>query len=258
MRHFANAQHLRHHAFAIEAEGEQGIEVALGWVARELGMSAKGNPDIVILKYGLFSVEDARRVIEVAAQGPLAGEMKAIIIAASRAYREAQNALLKLFEEPPPGTYLFLILPSLGGLLPTLRSRIQVLAVRGGHGVSANGGGHAVSSTGLQIAEEFLKASREKRSAIAKKLANGKDEEDRREYRDEALAIVNGIETAAYAQPVNVRRTTFYISLLEEIQVLRGYLHQPSASVRMILEHLAIVTPRPGSGQAPRDLGSKK
>jgi len=225
---------MQHHAFAIEAGGERGIEVALGWVERELGVSAKGNPDIVILKYGLLTVEDARQTVGIAAQAPIAGEMKVIIIAASRAYREAQNALLKIFEEPPVGTYLFLILPTLGGLLPTLRSRLHVLAPKSGHRMST-----------FAAAEEFLKASREKRSAIVKKLASGKDEEERRKHRDEALAIVNGIEAAAYEKMKSKSghpMSTF--GLLEEIQMLRGYLHERSAPVRMILEHLAIVTPR--------------
>ncbi len=234
---------MHHHAFAIEAEGEEGIAVALTWVERELGMDIKGNPDIVILKYGLFSVEDARRVGEVAMQGPIAGAHKAIIIAASRAYREAQNALLKLFEEPPVGTYLFLILPSLGGLLPTLRSRIHILAVPNvGHPMSY------ISDT----AHEFLKAGREERSALAKKLASGKDEDERREHRDEAIAMVNGIEAAVYAEAKPWGRASKAspqkIALLEEIQLLRGYLYDRSAPVRMILEHLAIVTPRLGSG----------
>jgi|SRR3989344_5052929 len=220
-----------HHAFAIEAEGGEGIEVALGWADKELGMKIAVNPDIVVLKYGLFSVEDARRVGEIAAQGPVAGEHKVILIAAARAYREAQNALLKLFEEPPEGTYLFLILPSLGGLLPTLRSRVHILEL-------------GIKNKELRIgkeAEEFLKATRERRSAMVKKLATGKDEEERRAHRDEALAIMNGIEAVAYQ---HVGRSTSHIKLLEEIQTLRGYLHQPSAPVKMILEHLAIVAPR--------------
>src|SRR3989338_4369533 len=161
-----------HHAFAIEAEGGEGIEVALGWAYKELWMKIAVNPDIVVLKYGLFSVDDARRVGVIAGQGPVAGEHKVIIIAANRAYREAQNALLKLFEEPPEGTYLFLILPTLGGLLPTLRSRVQELHVaRSTYQVAS------VSET----AQEFLKASRERRSVMVKKLVAGEDEEERRE-----------------------------------------------------------------------------
>ena len=233
---------MHHHAFAIEADrSERGIEVALGWVEKELGMSGKDNPDIVILNYGLFSVEDARRVVEIAAQGPIAGEHKAIIIAASRAYREAQNALLKLFEEPPPGTYLFLILPNLGGLLPTLRSRVQILPHMSGLTMSRHVG--CTKPHIPAIVHEFLQAGREKRSAIAKKLASGKDEEERREHRDEAIAVVDGIEAAAYVRSHDVGFTKPYMQLLGELQTLRAYLHQPSAPVRMILEHLALVAP---------------
>lgn len=214
--------------------------MALGWAAENLGLEGANNPDVIILTYGLFSVEDARGVSDIAAQAPIAGETKVIVIAASRAYREAQNALLKLFEEPPPSTYLFLILPTLGGLLPTLRSRVQILREDVRTDVRT-----PVRTLPSTHATEFLKGSREKRSAIVKKLASGKDEEERREHRDEALAIVNGIEAAAYDKvEQDVGHPMSYILLLEEIQVLRGYLHERSAPVRMILEHLAIVTPR--------------
>lgn len=78
-----------------------------------------------------------------------------------------------------------------------------------------------------------------------KKLVAGKDEEERRAHRDEALALVNGIEAAAYAcLHSNVGHRMSHIQLLEEIQVMRGYLHERSAPVRMILEHLSLVTPK--------------
>lgn len=223
---------MRHHAFVIEAEAEEGIEVAQEWAERELGMKIQNNPDVVVLRYGLLSVEEARQVSELAAGAPFAGEHKAVIISASRAYHEAQNALLKLFEEPPPGTYLFLILPSLGGLLPTLRSRVQVLDSHVGPQTS-----HIP-----EVAEEFMKASKEKRSALIKKLTSGKDEEERRELRDEAIVIINGIEAAAY----NKMKTGGgeVTALLSDIATLRMHLYDRSAPVRMILEHLSLVIPR--------------
>ncbi|MDE1919798.1 MAG: hypothetical protein KGH56_03885 [Patescibacteria group bacterium] len=223
---------MQHQAFFIQAEAERGIEAARAWVKKELGMSLENNPDIVVMRYGLFSVEDARGVAELAAGVPFAGEHKVVIIAASRAYHEAQNALLKIFEEPPPGTYLFLILPTAGGLLPTLRSRMGTLDAHVGHTMS-----HIP-----EIAEQFMKASREKRSAMIKKLTSGKDEEERRENRDEAIAILNGIESAAYGQIK--KRGGGAAALLSDIAILRGHLYARSAPVRMILEHLSLVVPK--------------
>ncbi len=222
----------RHHAFVIEAEAEEGIEVAQAWAKEHLEMDAKANPDIVVLRYGLLSVEDARRVTELAAGKAFAGEHKVVIIAASRAYHEAQNALLKIFEEPPAGTYLFLIMPSLGGLLPTLRSRVQVLDVNGGF----------TKSPIPEAAGEFMKASKEKRSALIKKLTSGKDEDERRKYREEAIAILNGIEAAAYRNGGFTKSPI--AGLLSDIAELRGHLYDRSASVRMILEHLSLVLPK--------------
>ena len=223
---------MRHHAFVIEAGVEDGINIAEQWQEQELGMQAKNNPDVIVLKYGLFSVEDARRVQEVAMQAPLAGTHKVIVIAATRLYHEAQNALLKLFEEPPEGTYLFLIIPSAGSLLPTLRSRVQIFTP-GAVSRSSKQQGERIH----ELIHEFLQASVEKRSAMIKKLATGKDDEERRENRDKALAIVNGIEQVA------TKDVAQHQVLLREVAQLRDYLYDRSAPVKMILEHLSLVLP---------------
>lgn len=215
-----------HHAFVIEAEAEEGIEVAQAWAKQELGMTLEHNPDISVLRYGLFSVADARKVAETVASAPFAGEHKVVIIAASRAYHEAQNALLKVFEEPPAGTFLFLVLPTLGGLLPTLRSRVQTLLAS------------EVNRAIPEIAQQFIKASKEKRSALIKKLSTGSDEEERREHREEAIALVNGLEAALLSRGVET-----HASALTDIAMLRGHLYDRSAPVKMILEHLSLVIP---------------
>ena len=220
---------MMHHAFVIESEAEEGIGAALAWVEKELGVKTENNPDISVLRHGLFSVADARRVSELAAGVAFAGESKAIIIAASRAYHEAQNALLKVFEEPPAGTYLFLIMPSLGGLLPTLRSRVHVLDRNVRHQVSYI----------PESAREFLKATKEKRSAMIKKIAGHKGG-DAAVAREEAIALLNGIE-AMYRNQIPI---TQCVALLSDIATLRPYLYDRSAPVKMILEHIAVVMPR--------------
>lgn len=223
---------MQHHAFVIEAGAEEGIEAAQTWAKEQLGMKIENNPDVVVMRYGLLSVEDARGVADSVAGAPFTGEHKVVIIAANRVYHEAQNALLKLFEEPPRGTYLFLVLPTLGSLLPTLRSRVQILerpALR------LRSGRQEIANT----AEQFLAANKEKRSAIIKRLTSGSDEGERRELRDEAIALVNGIEVALLREGLEKNATT-----LSDISRLRGYLHDRGAPVKLILEHLAIVTPK--------------
>lgn len=239
-----------HHAFVMESGVEEGVRAVRAWIEKELGIQTVRNPDVVVMQYGLLAVEDARKIVDHAVGVPFAGEKKAVIIAATRVYHEAQNALLKLFEEPPPGTYLFLILPSLGGLLPTLRSRIQTLTPQFRHRMSELG----AADVGLTMShiskatEEFVKANREKRGAMIKRLTNGRDEEERRELRDEALVLVNGIEAAAYAhegftKPLMGGEREMS-EFLKEISILRGYLYDRSAPVKMILEHISLVLPK--------------
>lgn len=44
---------------------------------------------------------------------------------------QASNSLLKLFEEPPDNCYFFLLSPGIGGVLPTIRSRCQIVRMLG-------------------------------------------------------------------------------------------------------------------------------
>ena len=216
-----------HHAYVISDEVEQGITKAEALIEQELGLTLRANPDVVIFRHGLFSVEDARRVVDVAVQAPIGGDKKVVVIAASRMYHEAQNALLKLFEEPPAGLTLFLVLPTHGALLPTLRSRVQLL-------------GGDTRQEASEEAQAFAKASKEKRTALIKKLSSGKDDVERREHRETALALVNGIEQLVYQKGID----SATVPLLEEVAVLRGYLYDRAAPVKMILEHLSLVLPR--------------
>ncbi len=218
---------MQHHAYVVAGDIEDGILRATEFVKTELKVSIPRNPDVIVLRYGLLSVEDARRVGEVASQKAITGDSKVIIIAASRMYHEAQNALLKVFEEPPEGTYLFLIIPTVGSLLPTLRSRVAILR------------GDTNNKKVPTLVKDFLAMNKEKRSAYIQKLATGKDEDDRRANRDTALLLLDGIEDLAYADGVEK-----HWKLLSDIGLLRSYLHDRSAPVRMILEHVSLTLPK--------------
>ena len=58
------------------------------------------------------------------------GRRAAVVADAEWLNQEAQNALLRILEEPPPDTTLMLVTAQASGLLATLRSRCQKLAFR--------------------------------------------------------------------------------------------------------------------------------
>ena len=78
---------------------------------------------------------------------------------------------------------------------------------------------------------------------MIKKLTSGKDDEERRALRDEAIEIINGVEIAAYAA-MKRDDSKAVVALLSDIAILREHLYDRSAPVRMILEHLSLVIPK--------------
>ena len=73
---------------------------------------------------GAIKVDAVRAVVERAAYRPFEGRRRAVIIDdADRLVPEAQNALLKILEEPPDGSVFLLVTSRPHMLLPTVRSR---------------------------------------------------------------------------------------------------------------------------------------
>ena len=222
---------MEHHAYLIVGGVEEGRAAAIKAAEALVGRPAQNNPDIIVREYSLFSVDDARALYQLAWQSPLLGDKKALIICASRLYHEAQNALLKLFEEPPADTALYLVVPYAGSIIPTLRSRLLPLP----------GFTHTNEKEIGEEAKAFLKANLEKRSVLIKKLADAQGEDKKRAARESAIAIVDGIEQETYAKWQKDRENENLSAVLEDISVLRGYLHDRSAPLRMILEHISLV-----------------
>lgn len=72
-----------------------------------------------------FKMDDTREVI---AESYIAGDIPKTLILAGGEYRkEAQNALLKILEEPPGNVIYILLSNSKASILPTIRSRLPVI-----------------------------------------------------------------------------------------------------------------------------------
>ena len=77
---------------------------------------------------GIIRLDQVRDAIDRAAYRPFEGRRRVVIIDAADALNvEAQNALLKTLEEPPPASVFVLVTDRPDLLLPTVRSRCQRL-----------------------------------------------------------------------------------------------------------------------------------
>lgn len=78
-----------------------------------------------------ITIDTAREVRASAATRPIEGRWRSVVIDDAETLAEtAQEALLKTLEEPPPSMLLFLLSDDQEALLPTIRSRCQVIDLR--------------------------------------------------------------------------------------------------------------------------------
>jgi DNA polymerase-3 subunit delta' len=96
-------------------------------------VASGGHPDLLVIEPGEESkksglnVADIRKVAPFLRMTAANGGWRVVIIDdADTMNRAAQNALLKILEEPPKHAVLILVCHRLGAMIPTIRSRVQV------------------------------------------------------------------------------------------------------------------------------------
>jgi len=98
----------------------QEVDEALSLLSQELKELR-----VVTFAYEDFKVEHAKAVV---AEAYISEEnLKYLVIATKNFTAISQNALLKIFEEPPRNIVFIIIVPSKSILLPTIRSRLPIL-----------------------------------------------------------------------------------------------------------------------------------
>src|SRR3989338_8882990 len=118
---------LSHHAYAIASRAGEILPRLCADLERAASIRAKSNPDFRLERYEMMGIGEAHALQDFAQRVAVAGGEKIFVVSARGITKEAQSALLKIFEEPPEHTHFFLIVPSLALLLPTLLSRLFIL-----------------------------------------------------------------------------------------------------------------------------------
>lgn len=206
-----------HHAYAIEGDKKEALSSLYNFLENDLKIETKANPDFYFNEFESFGIDSGRQIQDLASKKAVSGNTRIFVIVLSSITSEAQNALLKLFEEPAEGVHFFVIVSSAEIFLPTLRSRLHIL-VQG-----------PTLDKEETLADEFIKASYGKRLNLLKEIIENKDKE-------EALKLLNNLEATLYKNKSKGNPWTSF----EMIQKSRDYMRGRAPSVKMILENIAL------------------
>lgn len=207
-----------HHAYLIVGDVDISRE-KIGEALSKMKIEISGNPDIQSLKYDTLTIDIARDLSLSVAQKDFGGDKKIFIVEADIITEEAQNSLLKVLEEPTPGTHFFIMMPQ-DILLPTLRSRLQIILL---------------SNPEIKTSkkESILNKSIADRLEIVKEITDGITDEEK--TKQDAITLLNQVESELYSRGVEKEAVN-----LRVCQDTRNALYDRGTPVKMVLENLML------------------
>ncbi len=214
-----HSKHLHHAYFVVTHKTEEFINKLKHFFENIVGIKTDGNPDFYHGKFQTLTIGDARAITESASRKSLdsSSTKKIYIIEADFITEEAQNSLLKAFEEPTSGTHFFIISPQ-DVLLPTLRSRMLVIQAE---------------NDNLEKLQKVLDLSPAERLTLVKVITEGISDEEK--TKQDAIVLLNQIEAELYEKGVEKN-----VKSLEVCELARKSLYDRGAPVKIILENLML------------------
>lgn len=215
-----------HHAYLLVGRPEDILTSLRRDLGRRLEVSDPlASPDYVEEEYSLFGIKDSQSLRQRQTLGAFGQKGRFFVLTISAATIEAQNALLKTFEEPAAGVHFFIILRSEDVFLATLKSRFIIVRFE----VRAD----ADQSV---LVDNFLKMSPPARLDYVRKNYLKNKEKN----KSDIFRFLDDLEKGLY-HFYQAQGRQGEPKALTEIGRAKKNLANPRASVRLILEHLALV-----------------
>jgi DNA polymerase III delta prime subunit len=214
-----------HHSYLLVGDTETIESELVNFIENKLGFPILANPDFWLARFETFTIDDARNLSDLHLRKPFSAGRKMFIASVSDITVEAQNALLKLFEEPIQGNYFFLITNEEKNILPTLRSRMAYLNMR-----------EVSSKESESFGKKFLKSNIADRMKLISKIVEDKD-------KNEAKKLIRSVIGALRDEYKDEKSLIRMVPVLEDLIHSDDYLSDRSPSIKMILEHMAHIVP---------------
>ncbi|MEI6528455.1 MAG: hypothetical protein WCO10_02165 [bacterium] len=210
-----------HHAYCLIGDIPTIKDQVENFLNRDLKFPLQNNPDLWSKEYKVFKIDDSRALAEKHQNKTMSPGRKIFVLTANFMTKDAQNSLLKIFEEPTADTTFFLIMPSDSTLLPTLRSRLMVIKIVSDE-IRGNDG------------TKFLNGSIGDRLKMIKKITDGIADETM--DKSSAIDFLKEIESAIGKR----KKERKDLDKVEKVEKAISYLNDEAPSVKMILEYVAM------------------
>lgn len=219
-----------YHSYIVEGTPEV-LVFSLQKMLQERGDIEMHSADVLCQVYEAFSVDDSKKIKEWHSEKALGSAKRVCIIGAKFINHDAERTLLKILEEPQPGTHFFIVVPNKSLLLDTILSRAHVVRVDEESG-----------STSEKSAQEFFNARPKQRIDLVAELIDlHKDSTGSGSLRYSAMHLINDLEKIIYERFKKNMSDGNAQFKLHELALAREYVSLPGASVKMILEHISLV-----------------
>lgn len=218
-----------HHAYLIEGAREEIVPEIFEFF-KSLGIKVFGNPDFVHIEIDNFKMNDAVYLRELGTKKGFSSDKKVFLICVNKFSKDAEGALLKIFEEPIENTHFFLVVPEIDALLPTLISRFYLIRTK--------------PMLKNKEAEDFIKMPLSERLNFLKELSIKEEEEtdiSPDSSRSKAIKFLNALELVLHQKVMS--KTVFDTHIFEQIFKVREFLRIPGSSTKSLLESVALVVP---------------
>lgn len=219
-----------HHAYVVAGQKESLIPLFLDIFANKFGIAVNGNPDFSIIHFESLGIDEARKVKELQSMKSLGSSKRIFVISTNAITVQAQNAMLKMFEEPTENTHFFIIVPSTSFFINTLLSRMVVLENGLTSSCHSCEGGNPVLNSKI-----FLKSTYPERLKMIEKFL--KAFKDNKEGKSAANNFFSEIEVML-AKDVKGNKDA-----LEKLLEIKKYVFDTSSSLKILLETLALILP---------------
>jgi hypothetical protein len=228
-----------HHAYLIEGARDEVVPELLKFL-KDIGINSGNNPDFLQITADSFKIDDARKLKSFATEKGFSVQKNAkkiFIISANSFLLEAQNSLLKMFEEPIENTHFFLVVPDVNSLLKTLVSRFYL--IRTGQNLIEN-----------NDAEKFITMSLKNRIDFIKELLTEKEGESEEgsevvildSTRFKALTFLNAVEKILHRK-FFLQKNFSDLNPFHHFFKVREFLRMPGSSAKTLMESVALVIP---------------